>query len=623
MSKARRSLKRKSMVEPAQDDYDFVFRTAECKDNDGTFYNDYAVGNNTVSSFCGGNGNKFLENETIVISDSETESDSEESGIESGTNKSDQSGNDYAKEKLDSEEEKLNLEEKDEPMEDEHASLLTILSTEDAPKKGRNLGDTSKLCDICKKIISKLNWARHRKGHFPEKMTACQFCPQKFSRTDTLKKHERHIHANLLVKCTFCDKKFTDKSAVSAHVRSVHEPNKSTKGSSKRSYATMIGRDEVTLKCNVITSKSNKKTSRKRKIISSKGTEANEVKSMQTSGKCIMETENTNLTSRSTNEAKHGIEKKFGCTKCSRKYSTNWNRLRHEQSHISLQRPFKCDICEKTYIWKQDLNRHKLNHLHRKYKCKICHKVLSRRDNLRNHMQSVHQQELPLFRSNCLSRAAKCDTCSKTFRSKQSLVQHRCVLPSNDELNCEICQRKFPNRSNLKRHVQDFHQETEKVSVGNKSKENETGANKSNSEKMEVNSARKSNRLLRHHDNHTELMMTFKCDICEKPCETKRGLSLHKRIHQEARTSSEEIIDYDMVLEDVEMNTECNDQVEQKIPEEFDTKLLKCGICEFRCEFNSSLERHFHHNHLVSVKNGVLDIPNDELDIKIKIRNAH
>ena len=130
---------------------------------------------------------------------------------------------------------------------------------------------------------------------------------------------------------------------------------------------------------------------------------------------------------------------------------------------------FSCDKCDKLFGKKAQLKKHELSvHFGSKYPCMFCGLQFTRKDNLEHHMKEFHctakdklvqhQCEVcrEMFRKKSnLVRHAKmvriCETCSSVFCSTRQLLQHqRSIHPT---YSCKDCKKSFPDRANLKRHV--------------------------------------------------------------------------------------------------------------------------------------------------------------------------
>ena len=102
------------------------------------------------------------------------------------------------------------------------------------------------------------------------------------------------------------------------------------------------------------------------------------------------------------------------------------NRENTEKSKVALpthtrEKPYKCDICQKSFSLKNGLNIHVRTHTGEKpYKCKICPKAFVSSGDLTRHTR-VHTGEKP----------HKCVICSKAELAKKltrTLIIHLTIL---------------------------------------------------------------------------------------------------------------------------------------------------------------------------------------------------
>ncbi|XP_068083004.1 zinc finger protein 382 isoform X3 [Anabrus simplex] len=109
------------------------------------------------------------------------------------------------------------------------------------------------------------------------------------------------------------------------------------------------------------------------------------------------------------------------------------------------ERPYRCDICPKTFGRKSNLRRHMVTHAdadNRPYCCDVCGKKFCRNNDLRAHIH-IHAGEYP----------HQCKECCKNFREMSDLNFHM-HTHTQERLNCcKICGKIFRRKSNLGRHM--------------------------------------------------------------------------------------------------------------------------------------------------------------------------
>ncbi|XP_062574177.1 zinc finger protein 85-like isoform X2 [Saccostrea cucullata] len=95
---------------------------------------------------------------------------------------------------------------------------------------------------------------------------------------------------------------------------------------------------------------------------------------------------------------------------------------------------YKCDQCERAYMYYSSLRHHKLTHSKETFACDKCPKIFKLREVFKRH-QNVH--EPPKF---------QCDVCGRKLRSKQKLIEHKRIHSGEKPFLCEICGRGFHSR---------------------------------------------------------------------------------------------------------------------------------------------------------------------------------
>ncbi|KAJ1646860.1 hypothetical protein LPJ64_001680 [Coemansia asiatica] len=86
----------------------------------------------------------------------------------------------------------------------------------------------------------------------------------------------------------------------------------------------------------------------------------------------------------------------------------------------------------------------------RKFNCDVCHRSFARQYNLKTH-------RLTHFPNTQESRPFKCPHCPKAFTRKHDLQRHSVLHERKDKHTCSSCNRGFPRKDALKKHVETEH----------------------------------------------------------------------------------------------------------------------------------------------------------------------
>lgn len=174
---------------------------------------------------------------------------------------------------------------------------------------------------------------------------------------------------------------------------------------------------------------------------------------------------------------------KYQCSICKVAYFSLKDLSEHDCSgkvlndRASVQ--FPCKECNKTFASIAYLVRHEASH-HGAFKCSICERVFIRKEELSWHMpvceirEKIQQeggaecptcgeafQEWLAFKDHHMTHTHpyKCDKCNKRFIKIGTLHNHKCEAVGepggdpNDQLSCGICQKTFKNERYLSRHL--------------------------------------------------------------------------------------------------------------------------------------------------------------------------
>ncbi|XP_018097584.1 zinc finger protein 646 isoform X2 [Xenopus laevis] len=111
------------------------------------------------------------------------------------------------------------------------------------------------------------------------------------------------------------------------------------------------------------------------------------------------------------------------------------------QGHQAEERPYRCNLCGRTYRHAGSLLNHKNTHKTGLYKCSVCLKQFCNPMAMKNHC-----------RTHTAEKRFQCLECGKAFRSSRELICHERVHTSERPFHCPICNCGFSSKLTLRHH---------------------------------------------------------------------------------------------------------------------------------------------------------------------------
>ncbi|XP_063543608.1 zinc finger and SCAN domain-containing protein 22-like [Cydia strobilella] len=204
----------------------------------------------------------------------------------------------------------------------------------------------------------------------------------------------------------------------------------------------------------------------------------------------------------------HLKDKPYECSSCEKRFAQKSYLIAHIRIHTG-QKPYKCKICNKAFVESTNLRRHQIVHTgDKRYSCKICETQFTQKSSLLVHLRR-HEGYKPF----------KCDICHKQFVGRSDIVSHlrthsgysRPKAPRERNYCCEICGKKFESQYALKRH------QTIHMDVKIKPYTCEI-CKKHMARKYELTAH------MKIHEGHI-----YTCEVCNKSYTSNRALTRHKR----------------------------------------------------------------------------------------------
>ncbi|UYV65222.1 hypothetical protein LAZ67_3003636 [Cordylochernes scorpioides] len=241
----------------------------------------------------------------------------------------------------------------------------------------------------------------------------------------------------------------------------------------------------------------------------------------------------------------HSVEKPFKCEICDHKTSSKFQLDRHLIIHNGEKR-FKCEFCDYKAIEKGNLNQHLMTHTGEKpFKCDFCDYRTSHNSDLKRHLL-LHTGEKPF----------KCECCDYRTSKKHDLIRHNFIHTGKMPFECQYCDFKTSQKGSFKSHSF-MH----------------TGGKPFKCKYCNYQTTLKGN-LGRHFLIHTG-EKHFKCDFCDYKVIDKGNLNQHLLRHTGEKPFKCEYCDY---------RTGHNGDLKKHLLKHTSEKPYKCKYCDFKTD---------------------------------------
>ncbi|KAK8768978.1 hypothetical protein V5799_014558 [Amblyomma americanum] len=130
------------------------------------------------------------------------------------------------------------------------------------------------------------------------------------------------------------------------------------------------------------------------------------------------------------------------CPECGTHFTRRDTLEQHMKMHAEPEKPFKCSICQQSYMTYKEMQAHKSTHGRKApHVCEVCGKGYLQLSTLAEHRFS-HEEE----------RRFPCELCGKRFFSSMALKRHGRVHTGERPFRCLTCGLNFAIRAHLLAH---------------------------------------------------------------------------------------------------------------------------------------------------------------------------
>ena len=287
--------------------------------------------------------------------------------------------------------------------------------------------------------------------HVIKKLHKCTYCNMTFSDELLLEEHDINVHEEKKpFKCSKCSDTFPEKLLLENHISTVHKVNL------KHLVKTQLCTEKL-----IVQSDNGK----------NQDTPIHERKNNQNNQN--YQDHETKTLSNNNSDLEGENENSFDCPKCPAEFSSQVELSEHILSHreetdmikqrlyttpsivngqIDITQYYKCKKCNLGFEHYKYLQHHHATvHEGKKLiQCPKCDSNFTQSSGLRSHLVRVHNETEPYI----------CDHCNAKFANFELIKEHiNSVHPKI--FNCSICSSEFPTKTELSKHLFNFHDKKE------------------------------------------------------------------------------------------------------------------------------------------------------------------
>ncbi|CAH1778288.1 unnamed protein product [Owenia fusiformis] len=364
----------------------------------------------------------------------------------------------------------IHMNEKDLPFKCEVCNRRFAFKYELKTHSRSHTGELPYSCKVCSRRFStRQGQIYHELTHSGKQQFKCEHCQESFKRLYQVDNHTGKVHPETLTdkyKCKHCGKRCFSLHALRWHRKYIHEGRTlpfQYKLSEHGPQPSNLKPDDLTCKiCSktLLTWYSFKKHER---LFHSLGVFKCHKCSKTMKSKAALKRHMVRIHNPS------GV--RYPCTKCKSTFGDQYSLNHHAKLHN--KEPFKCDVCDKTFLRKCVLDRHYFVHTtDRPFKCGTCDKSFKYKEHYNEHVV-LHgtgykgytcfvcgdiSQDYRCFKNHVYTTKhtendMKCTECEKELKTVQDIIEHTCLHLNIDYKKCEDCKTCFLHRRSYRVHI--------------------------------------------------------------------------------------------------------------------------------------------------------------------------
>ena len=298
----------------------------------------------------------------------------------------------------------------------------------------------NQFCHFCMEHIG-TQLKRHLKSAHKDIRYPCDKCDKSFDRPDNLQRHIKSDHLNIQYTCEICDKSFTNQGNLKKHIYSDHtnkeypceECDKWFKDQGNLQRHIKSDHLNIQYPCDKCDKSFDRQDNLQRHI---KSVHENILYNCEKCDQIFKYQGDLQRHLKSEHQ-----DTRYKCYKCDKLFKYQGDFKRHAKSHSTPQIP--CSVCGIKFWTKRKLDNHEYTAIHRKnlkkcikHTCTICGLFFLKRSDFNKH------RKYP-----CPYRCSKCE---ESFDTKKEQVRH--IQEDHKTISCVQCNKVFPNLPALKKH---------------------------------------------------------------------------------------------------------------------------------------------------------------------------